>query len=121
MTARQRRDLLRTELGDLVELVASYGRRPSSVENPFLDRLMEQLEEKRAELEALNSYVDSSRYRFWEESNRSRFLIWSSFALLFLALPIAALMEPGWITALSLAAAVLCLAWGIWAGKEPRP
>ena len=45
MTARQRRDLLRTELGDLVELVASYGRRPSSVENPFLDRLMEQLEE----------------------------------------------------------------------------
>ncbi len=82
---------------------------------------MEQLEEKRAELEALNSYVDSSRYRFWEESNRSRFLIWSSFALLFLALPIAALMEPGWITALSLAAAVLCLAWGIWAGKESRP
>lgn len=121
MTARQRRDLLRTELGDLVVLVASYGKHPSSVENPFLDQLIEQMEEKRAELDALNAYVNSSRYRFWEESNSSRFLIWIAFAVLLFALPMAALMKMGWITTLFLVAVILCLAWGVWAGKEPQP
>lgn len=120
MTARQQQTVLRTELGNLTDLIAGYGPARSTVENPFLEHLQATAAEKTEELNHLNTLVDTPRYRFWEECRKSRPLFWLSFGLSLFSLPMLSAIHMPAALFLGVGFAALFLGLGIWSENEPK-
>ena len=130
MTLEQQRDLLADDLSELVRIVTELrSNTPSSrlSENPFLAELERQMQEKTAQLNALNTQIDarnarinSFSYRFWATSRALLVVVWIvAAAMLLTTFVVAPFLGPGYQLAAGIAA-LLSTVWAIWASVPPK-
>lgn len=130
MTLEQQRDLLADDLSELVRIVTELrSNTPSSLlsENPFLNELERQMQEKTTQLNALNAQIDarSARinsffYRFRATSRGILVVVWLCAAMALLGtFAVAPFLGPGYQLAAGIAA-LLSTVWAIWASIPPK-
>lgn len=126
MTPEERRAQLAAELDTLLDAVVSIGPHSQrdadagAPEGAFLAELERQLNEKTAELEALNARMDTFSYRFRATSRGLLWLVWLTAAgMLVCSFTLAPFLGPGY-QAVFLLLALACIAWAVWASIPPK-
>jgi len=126
MTPEERRAQLAAELDTLLDAVVSigpYSQRDADAgapEGAFLAGLERQLNEKTAELEALNARMNTFSYRFRATSRGLLWLVWLVAAgMLVSSFTLAPFLGPGY-QAVFLPLALACIAWAVWACIPPK-
>ena len=117
MTPEERRAQLAAELDTLLDAVVSIGPHSQrdadagAPEGAFLAELERQLNEKTAELEALNARMNTFSYRFRATSRGLLWLVWLAAAgMLVFSFTLAPFLGPGY-QAVFLPLALACIAW----------
>lgn len=126
MTPEERRAQLAAELDTLLDAVVSIGPHSQrdadagAPEGAFLAELERQLNEKTAELEALNARMNTFSYRFRATSRGLLWLVWLVAAgMLVSSFTLAPFLGPGY-QAVFLPLALACIAWAVWASIPPK-
>ena len=126
MTPEERRAQLAAELDTLLDAVVSIGPHSQrdadagAPEGAFLAELERQLNEKTAELEALNARMNTFSYRFRATSRSLLWLVWLAAAgMLVVSFTLAPFLGPGY-QAVFLPLALACIAWAVWASIPPK-
>ena len=126
MTPEERRAQLAAELDTLLDAVVSIGPHSQrdadagAPEGAFLTELERQLNEKTAELEALNARMNTFSYRFRATSRGLLWLVWLAAAgMLVFSFTLAPFLGPGY-QAVFLPLALACIAWAVWASIPPK-
>ena len=117
MTPEERRAQLAAELDTLLDAVVSIGPHSQRDADAELER---KLNEKTAELEALNARMNTFSYRFRATSRGLLWLVWLAAAgMLVFSFTLAPFLGPGY-QAVFLPLALACIAWAVWASIPPK-
>ena len=121
MTLDERRDALRIELEKILDILSVYPMDTPVIpgQNPFLDQMLEKMENKTKELEKLNTVAESFTYRFWDLCHGICGLIWiAAVCVLVFSFTLApffgATSRLIWVIM-----AIASLIWAVWATSDP--
>ena len=129
MTPGQQREMLLDRIAALTSSISDPRMAPirdldhDAPERAFLTELEQQLEEKKAQLNALDtqlSHTGAPRTRFHQECHRSRGLIWLGAVCMCLATVAAGAFLDSGLAALVGILTVGTLVWAVWSSSPPK-